>query len=311
MSSTSETSFPSAEVKSSGKQAARRDEPLKDRVLRWGLGAAWSLKPPRLWGVPATLWMVFSHYAGLRHVDEGLPNPETALRNPDGLLGICNDLSVETLIAAYREGMYPFSHIGPQKWWAPSARMVLRLTNLHMEKSLKRLLRKNQMTVTFDRVFVDVMRACGEPRPGRPQLTWISPEMIDAYAALHEARHAHSVEVWDEEGALVGGAYGVAVGKVFFTESQFSRRSNASKIGFATLNCHLQKWGFLLNDGKFPTSHLAQAGFEMMPRSQFNALLKRHRKNDPMPDMWKVDETLDVGNWEPSKGAEQFAQKAH
>ena len=310
MSSTSETSFPSAEVKSAAKQAARHDEPLKDRVLRWGLGAAWSLKPPRLWGVPATLWMVFSHYAGLRDVEEGLPDPDTALRNPDGLLGICNDMSVETLVEAYREGIFPFSHIGPQKWWAPSARMVLRLTKFHMEKNLKRLLRKKQLTVTFDRVFVDVMRACGEPRPGRPQLTWISPEMIDAYAALHEAGHAHSVEVWDEEGTLVGGAYGVAVGKMFFTESQFSRSSNASKIGFATLNCHLQKWGFLLNDGKFPTGHLAQAGFEMMPRSQFNALLKRHRQDDPMPGMWKVDEALDVGNWEPSKGAEQFAQEA-
>jgi len=246
---------------------------------------------------------------GLREVEAGVPDPETAMNQPDGLVGICPNLEMDTLLEGYRTGLYPFSHIGPKKWWAPSSRMVLNLCNFHMEKNLKRLLRKKQFKVTFDQAFEDVMIACAEPRAGRFQLTWITPDMVEAYLALHDAGHAHSVEVWDEEGNLVGGAYGLATGQVFFTESQFSRRSNASKIGFAILNCHLQQWGFVLNDGKASTSHLAQAGFELMPRKQFSALLKRHANGIVAPGHWSVDETLDVGNWEPARGPEQFETK--
>lgn len=272
-------------------------------MRRWILGAAWSLKPPRTLGVPATLWMVASHYAGLREVVDGVPDPEAALNCPDGLVGICTDMSVDTLMAGYRAGLFPFSHLGPQKWWAPSTRMVLRISNFHMEKNLRRRIRNNHFDVTFDRAFEDVMRACGESRPGRPHLTWITPQMIEAYVALHEAGHAHSVEVWDKDGNLAGGAYGVAAGHVFFTESQFTRQRDASKVGFAVLNCHLQDWGFVLNDGKFHTAHLAQAGFELMPRSQFNALLKRHAAREDKTGSWAIDESLDVGNWNPAEGA--------
>lgn len=274
--------------------------------MRWVLGLAWSLKPPRTLGVPAVLRMVLSHYAGLRHGNAVVPDPEKALKWPDGLAGICSDLEPETLLQGYRSGLYPFSHVGPQKWWGPSSRMVLKLCNFHMEKNLKRLLRKKQFNVTFDRAFEQVMIACAEPRAGRFQLTWITPDMVEAYVALHDEGHAHSVEVWDDDGNLVGGAYGVATDQVFFTESQFSRRSNASKIGFAILNCHLQKWGFVLNDGKASTPHLEQAGFELMPRRQFSVLLKRHASGTLVPGYWSVDETLDVGNWEPSRGRDQF-----
>lgn len=306
MTSTADVSFEAKKYASTAKLRSSRHETIRQRLTRWALGLAWSLKPPRTFGVPATLWMMFSHYAGLREVEAGVPDPETALKWPDGLVGICPNLDVDTLIDGYRAGLYPFCHIGPQKWWAPSKRMVLTLTNFHMEKNLKRLLRKKQFSVTFDRAFEDVMWACAEPRVGRYQLTWITPEMVDAYVALHEAGHAHSVEVWDDEGNLVGGAYGLAMGRVFFTESQFSRKSNASKIGFATLNCHLQKWGFLFNDGKLSTGHLAQAGFELIPRKQFAAILERHAARNVTDADWCIDDSLDVGNWEPSQGAAQF-----
>lgn len=306
MATTTETSaVPTAFEAEIGRSAAEK-ETLRRWFMRWVLGIAWCLKPPRFLGVPATLWMVLSHYAGFRHVPGKVPDPETALKCPDGLVAICSDLEVDTLMAGYRAGLYPFCHIGPQKWLAPSQRMVLTLDNFHMEKNLKRLLRKKVFSVTFDKAFDDVMKGCADPRPGRPHLTWITPAMIDAFVELHEAGHAHSVEVWDEVGNLVGGAYGVAVGRVFFTESQFSRQSNASKIGFATLNCHLQKWGFLLNDGKLHTPYLEQAGFELMPRKQFNALIARYRDEDVMPGTWGVDPSLDVGNWDPSAGPSQF-----
>ncbi len=274
-------------------------ETLQDKALRWVLGTAWSLKPPRLWGVPATLWMVATHYAGLREIGEGVPDPDSALDHPDGLVGICEDISVDSLMAGYRAGLYPFSHIGPHKWWAPGMRMVLRIQDFHMEKNLRRKLRKKHFKVTFDRAFKDVVEGCGEPRPGRPRLTWVTPDVVEAYVALHEAGHAHSVEVWDADGNLAGGSYGVAVGQVFITESQFTRQRDASKVGFATLNRHLQEWGFVLNDGKRHTNHLAQAGFQLMPRSQFNALLARHGTSETRKGVWEVDDALDVGNWEP------------
>lgn len=302
MSTISQTTIVTPRCHGDSFQRTSSKESLQDKLFRWSLGIAWSLKPPRTWGVPATFWMVASHYAGLRDVSEGVPDPETALNNPDGLVGICHDMGVESLMAGYRAGLFPFSHIGPHKWWAPGMRMALRPRDFHMEKNLRRRLRNNHFTVTFDRAFVDVVRGCGEPRPGRPRLTWVTPDVVDAYVALHEAGHAHSVEVWDADGALAGGAYGVAAGQVFFTESQFTRQRDASKVGFAILNCHLQKWGFVLNDGKFHTNHLAQAGFQLMPRSQFNALLARHCPLKGKDGKWRVDNSLNVGNWDPKTG---------
>ena len=279
-----------------------KPESFADRLRRLILGSLWSLKPPRLWGVPNILWLVVSYYLGFRRDDGPLPDPEKALSNPDGLAGICPELNVKTLYAGYKAGLFPLCHIRPYKWWAPSTRMALRLTEFHMEKNLRRRLRSGHFRVTFDQAFEDVMRGCAETRPGKLPLTWITPDVIDAYQAMHEAGHAHSVEVWGEDGELAGGVFGFAVGAVFFTESQFARQRDASKVGFATLICHLQKWGFFLNDGKYFSNHLAQAGFEPMPRSQFNALLKRYCADDLRLGRWSVDDTLDVGNWDPKTG---------
>lgn len=266
-------------------------------LRRIAMGLAWALKPPRTTDVPAVLYLLTRYFAGLGARKGELPNPDKALGS--GIAGICADLDVDTLLGAYRKGLYPFSHIGPQKWWAPKKRMILAFENFDMEKNLRRRIRNKHFDVTFDKDFEAVMRGCAEPRPGRPRLTWITPEIISAYCALFEAGHAHSVEVWDKEGKLVGGAYGVSIGGVFITESQFNRARDAAKVGFAMLNCHLQHWGYILNDGKNFTAHLHHVGFELIGRRQFGAILKRGRELPGHSGPWEIDDTLDVGNWDP------------
>jgi leucyl/phenylalanyl-tRNA--protein transferase len=276
---------------------------LQTRLRTWLLGALWSLKPPRLYGVPGTLALLGKYYAGLGPRRGELPDPGRALRHPDGLAGICTELSVPTLKTAYAKGLYPFAHIGPQKWWSPKERMVLFIEDFHIERNLRRRLKQKEFSVTFDRDFDAVIHACAQPRAGRLPLTWIRDDIVEAYARAHHAGIAHSVEVWDEEGNLVGGAYGLAIGRVFFTESQFSRRRDASKVGFTTLNCHLQRWGFVLNDGKHLTGHLAQLGFTQIPRHSFNALLAAACKAPCREGPWEVDQAIDIANWNPKVAA--------
>ena len=269
---------------------------------RWLLGLLWSLKPPRLYGVPAMLAMLAKHYAGLGLPPGALPDPEKALRHPDGLAGICTDMSVPTLRAAYAKGLFPLAHIGPQKWWAPAERMVSFPETVHISKTTRRLLRIEQYEVTFDTAFAAVMTACAEPRPERMNVTWIRPDVIESYQALHAAGLAHSVEVWDRSGNLAGGLYGVAIGTAFFTESMFARQPDASKVGFVTLSCHLQKWGFVLNDGKRESGHLRSLGFTLIPRARFNALLAEACAEPGREGRWTVDETIDVSQWDPKAG---------
>ena len=266
-------------------------------LRRWILGLLWFLKPPRLYGVPAMLAVLAKHTIGLGLPPGALPDPNRALTYPDGLAGICTDLSVPTLMAAYAKGLFPLAHVGPQKWWAPRERMVLLPDHIHISKTVRRLLRLKQFEVTFDTAFGAVIRACAEPRAGYPQLTWIRPDIIAAYEALHEAGYAHSVEVWDRAGNLAGGLYGVAVGKAFVTESMFARQADTSKIGLITLSAHLQKWGFVLNDAKRDSGHLRSLGFTLMPRSEFNTLMARACSKPGRPGAWAVDKSIDVFQW--------------
>lgn len=268
------------------------EESAAERLRRIVLGIAWALKPPRTLGVPAVLYTLARHYLGLGLKPGELPDPERALRCPDGLAGVCTDLGVEMLLAAYARGLFPFGHVGPMKWWAPSARMVLVPSEMHIEKTLRRKLRQRRFRVTFDEDFLGVVRGCAAPRSGRPHLTWLRPDVMRAHLALFAAGHAHSVEVWEADGRLAGGVYGVAVGRVFFTESQFARMRDASKVGFAVLNRHLQTWGFVLNDGKYETAHLRQLGFRLMPRRDFNAALADACAGPGRPGRWQVDAAL-------------------
>jgi leucyl/phenylalanyl-tRNA--protein transferase len=175
--------------------------------------------------------------------------------------------------------------------------MVLFLAEQHIAKRLKRDMKKSPYRVTFDTAFDQVIKACAGPRKGRPRgLTWITPQIMRLYAALYDQGHAHSFEVWSADGRLVGGGYGLAVGRIFFTESQFSRESNTSKMGFATLNHHLAKWGFVLNDGKDFTATIDAMGFRAIPRREFEALLKEHAqgsgKPGPQSGRWTVEADL-------------------
>ncbi len=221
-----------------------------------------------------------------------LPDPAATRTRPDSFAGLVRGISPETILAAARSGFFPWCHFGPLKWWTRKERMVLTLGEQRITKNLKRLMRKNPYRVTFDKAFDDVIKACAGRRKGRPALTWITPQIMRLYSDLHEEGHAHSFEVWSADGGLVGGGYGLSVGRVFFTESQFSRESNTSKMGFATLNHHLAKWGYVVNDGKDFTPALAEVGFHALPRSEFEALLEAHAHAGGKAAPWTVEADL-------------------
>ncbi|MBP7189450.1 MAG: leucyl/phenylalanyl-tRNA--protein transferase [Thiopseudomonas sp.] len=203
------------------------------------------------------------------------PPLHKALREPNGLLAAGGDLSAARLVAAYRHGCFPWYQDGqPLLWWSPDPRTVLLPNNLHISRSLRKVLRSDLFSVTFDRNFTDVIHACSEPRKDEDG-TWITSEMQAAYFALHAQGHAHSVEVWQQD-QLVGGLYGIAIGQLFFGESMFSRTSNASKVGFVTLVSALKAAGFVLIDCQMPTAHLISLGAESIRRSEFSEYLTQH-----------------------------------
>jgi leucyl/phenylalanyl-tRNA--protein transferase len=228
------------------RRALFRETPA-ETLKRWTLGTAWALQPSRIAGLPALGRMWLAEAVSPR---DRLPDPDGALARPAGLCGLVHDLSVPTLVEAHRRGLYPFAHIAPLKWWSPPARCVLAFDDFHMSRRLRGRLRQARYRVTFDRDFDGVIKACAARREGKWPVTWITPRVMHAYAALHDAGYAHSFEVWNADDELVGGGYGVAVGGAFTMESQFTRESHTSKIGFAVLNWHLARWGFLLNDNK-------------------------------------------------------------
>jgi len=191
-----------------------------------------------------------------------------ALREPNGLLAAGGDLSSARLIAAYRHGCFPWYQDGqPVLWWSPDPRTVLLPSNLHISRSLRKVLRSDEFTVTFDNNFAQVIHACAQPRD-HENGTWITNEIQAAYFELHRQGYAHSVEVWHEQ-ELVGGLYGIAIGQLFFGESMFSRLSNASKVGFVTLVSALKAAGFVLIDCQMPTSHLNSLGAHNISREDF------------------------------------------
>lgn len=202
------------------------------------------------------------------------PPIEQALEDPNGLLALGGDLAPERLELAYRQGIFPWYQDGqPLLWWSPDPRTVLIPGELHVSRSMRKVLRKAPYQVTFDQDFAAVMAGCAEPR-NYTDATWITEDMFRAYCHLHDRGVAHSVEVW-EEGQLVGGLYGVALGRMFFGESMFSRRDNASKTGFITLVEKLRQWGFEMIDCQMPTEHLFSLGARSLSRDRFKAELQR------------------------------------
>jgi leucyl/phenylalanyl-tRNA---protein transferase len=203
------------------------------------------------------------------------PPLNKALREPNGLLAAGGDLRPERLIQAYRHGCFPWFQDGqPILWWSPDPRTVLLPDNLHVSRSLAKVMRQGRYRVTFDQAFAEVIRACAAPRSYAAE-TWITSPMQDAYLELHQRGIAHSVEVWRDD-LLVGGLYGLAMGQLFFGESMFSRADNASKVGFVTLVEHLKDWGFVLIDCQMPTEHLLSLGAQTISRTEFAGYLNAH-----------------------------------
>ena len=205
--------------------------------------------------------------------DLGFPDGRLAESEPNGLLAFGGDLSIERLLSAYRHGVFPWYSDGqPILWWNPAPRMVLYPGELHVARSLRRSLRNRGYEGSIDSSFDRVIRACAASRGDRPG-TWLVPEMIDAYLALHEAGHAHSIEIWSE-GELVGGLYGVAIGQMFFGESMFSRRTDSSKAALVVLVEIAADHPFQLIDCQIHTAHLASLGAREIRREHFERALR-------------------------------------
>ncbi len=205
-------------------------------------------------------------------LDDSTDFPPVEAAEPDGLLAIGGDLSTERLLQAYRSGIFPWYSEGPILWWSPDPRFVLFPGELKISKSMRPLLNGQRFRFTCDTAFDAVVRACRDiPRAGQTG-TWIGEDMTRAYTDLHRLGYAHSAEAW-EDGKLVGGLYGVKLGKVFFGESMFSRIPNASKFAFIRLVQQLQKEGLMVIDCQVYTEHLESLGARMIPRKEFCALL--------------------------------------
>ncbi len=272
-------------------------ETPRDVLERLALGAAWAMTPQRIGGLPGLGRMLVRDLLA-RH--DTLPEPETALASPPGLAGIVHDLSVPTLVAAYRKGLYPFSHLPPLKWWSPPVRSVLLFKDHHIGKTMRSKLKQARYTVTFDRDVEAVIAACAGRRAGRWHLTWITPRIMRAYADLFDAGYVHSFEVWNARGKLAGGGYGVAIGGMFSGESQFSIERDSSKIGLCTLNFHLARWGYHFEDGKILTPTTAAMGFRNIPRDDFLTRLATALRAPGKTGRWQVEADLaEVAAWRP------------
>ncbi len=205
--------------------------------------------------------------------DKEVQFPPVHLAEPDGLLAMGGDLSAERLLAAYRQGIFPWYEEPPILWWCPDPRFVLYPEDLKIAKAIKPLLRREEFEFTSNKAFSEVIHACRTTkRPGQ-QGTWITPEVEKAYTNLHLLGYAHSAEVW-KDGELAGGLYGIRMGKVFFGESMFSRLSNASRYAFIRYTQQLKQEGVQLIDCQVYTDYLKSFGARMIPRKEFVQLVQ-------------------------------------
>ncbi|MDO8270723.1 MAG: leucyl/phenylalanyl-tRNA--protein transferase [Gammaproteobacteria bacterium] len=216
------------------------------------------------------------------------PPVSRALRDPDGLLAVGGDLRPERLRRAYEQGIFPwYSDDQPILWWSPSIRMVLAPEELHISRSMRKVLHNQQFRISFDTAFRQVIGQCASVREAGPG-TWITTEMQEAYCELHAQHIAHSVEVWEHD-TLVGGLYGIAMGQLFFGESMFSLRDNASKAALIVLARQLQQWGYRLIDCQVPSEHLRSLGAKEMPRKAFLALLAEYQQAPGKTGKWTLE----------------------
>lgn len=234
------------------------------------------------------------------------PPPASALRDPDGLLAAGGDLHPVRLLNAYRQGIFPWYGEGePILWWSPDPRTVFRTDRIALSRRDRRTLRGSGWVARADTVFDAVLDACARaPRPGQAG-TWITDDMQDAYRRLHRLGHAHSVEVFDRDGALIGGIYGVAVGRMFFGESMVSLRSGGSKAALAALAAYLQGRGWPLIDAQVSSAHLLRLGAEVWARPRFLERVAALTATPEPAGAW----TADFGDW-PLSSLPRITEKA-
>jgi leucyl/phenylalanyl-tRNA--protein transferase len=212
--------------------------------------------------------------------------PDPMQFDAQGLLAVGGDLSVERLLAAYRSGIFPWYNEGmPILWWSPDPRAVITAQSLHVSRSLHRELRRDDLSITWDKDFGQVLEGCASNRPGG---TWLLPEMKRAYTTLHELGHAHSLEVW-QQGRLVAGLYGVACGAVFAAESMFHTLSNASKVALVRAVRGLSACGVELVEVQFLTPHLHSLGALEVPRGEYLRRLAQLRDRQVTLDLAAVN----------------------
>jgi leucyl/phenylalanyl-tRNA--protein transferase len=227
--------------------------------------------------------------------EPAFPPVETALADPVGLLAAGGKLSPDWLVTAYSQGIFPWFEMGqPVLWWSPDPRLVLYPERVKISRSMRKLIRKQPYLITMDTNFEDVIHNCKSERDGATG-TWITDEMQAAYIQLHELGLAHSIEVWAGS-AIVGGLYGVALGKVFFGESMFSRQANASKIALIALALQLQRWQFGLIDCQVSSQHLLSMGAEEISRHNFGVQLRDLSAHDLQPGPWKFDDDFQLAS---------------
>ena len=229
--------------------------------------------------------------------DDQLVFPHPSLAEPDGLLAVGGELSVERLVLAYRNGIFPwFEEDGQFFWYAPDPRCVLFPKELQVHKSMRSVFNQQKFHYTLDTRFEEVMRACADAARNGQDGSWISPAFLAGYCRLHEQGIAHSVEVWEGD-RLVGGLYGISIGKIFFGESMFAKTSNASKAGFITLARALEQADFTLIDCQQQTRHLETLGARSIPRELFLEYLSQNTYERTLVGKWRLQDDGTLGCW--------------
>ncbi len=223
-------------------------------------------------------------------IEQPIVFPDPELADDSGLLGIGGDLDPKRLLLAYKMGIFPWYSVGqPILWWSPNPRMTLSLQDFHVPRSLAKTLRKKPYTITLDTAFEQVIDACAAVERPNQEGTWITSEMRHAYNDLHDLGYAHSCEAW-QDGELVGGLYGLSVGRLFSGESMFSHAPDASKVAFVHLVRQLESWGYPLIDCQLHTQHLARFGAQEIPRKDYLAAIATLIELPGQVGQWSFDD---------------------
>lgn len=265
---------------------------------RLALATAYWLKPQRVKHFPGLV----AGLVGDRLVRPApIPDASRIRTSPPGFAGLANDLSTPVVLEAMARGFYPQGHWGSMKWWSPPERAIMDLASVHIAKRFRRTMRGSDMRIAFDTDFAGVIDGCAAPRdPSRPHLTWITPKARALYMRLHAEGHAHSVEVFDAEGKLVGGLFGVTIGPVFSALSMFHIADNASKFAIVSLYHHLADAGFSTVDHQIMSPWVEALGGTVLQRGEYEALLARPAQTTLGTGQWQAKFSLaDTAGWSP------------